>query len=75
MNKVETIEELEAKLKEVKAAQKAFSTFTQEQVDKIFLAAATAANQARIPLAKRLSKTTMPLSTSITLTVTRRPAA
>ena len=52
MNKVETIEELEAKLKEVKAAQKAFSTFTQEQVDKIFLAAATAANQARIPLAK-----------------------
>ncbi len=28
------------------------STYTQEQVDKIFLAAATAANKARIPLAK-----------------------
>ena len=29
-----------------------FPTYTQEQVDKIFLAAATAANKARIPLAK-----------------------
>ena len=33
-------------------AQKIFATYTQEQVDKIFLAAATAANRARIPLAK-----------------------
>ncbi|MGO5175868.1 bifunctional acetaldehyde-CoA/alcohol dehydrogenase, partial [Ruminococcus sp. LCP21S3_E8] len=30
-----------------------FSTYTQEQVDKIFKAAAIAANQARIPLAKQ----------------------
>ena len=52
MSKVETIEELEAKLEEVRAAQKLFATYTQEQVDKIFLAAATAANNARIPLAK-----------------------
>ena len=36
----------------VKEAQKIFSTYTQEQVDKIFKAAAIAANQARIPLAK-----------------------
>lgn len=36
----------------MRKAQKIFSTYTQEQVDKIFLAAATAANKARIPLAK-----------------------
>ena len=35
-----------------RAAQKKFAEYTQEQVDKIFLAAATAANQMRIPLAK-----------------------
>ena len=37
---------------EARAAQKIFATYTQEQVDAIFLAAATAANQARIPLAQ-----------------------
>ena len=36
----------------VREAQRVFSTYTQEQVDRIFLAAATAANRARIPLAK-----------------------
>lgn len=41
-----------AKIAEVKAAQAKFATFTQEQVDKIFFAAAMAANKARIPLAK-----------------------
>ena len=45
-------EELSAVLAQVRAAQKEFSAYTQEQVDKIFLAAATAANQARIYLAK-----------------------
>ncbi len=49
---VDSVEALEAKLKEVKEAQKIFATYTQEQVDKIFLAAATAANKQRIPLAK-----------------------
>ena len=39
-------------LKRVKAAQKIFATYTQEQVDKIFAAAAVAANKARIQLAK-----------------------
>ena len=36
----------------MKEAQKLFATYTQEQVDKIFKAAATAADKARIPLAK-----------------------
>ncbi len=39
-------------LKRVKKAQEKFSTYTQEQVDNIFKAAAIAANKARIPLAK-----------------------
>jgi len=49
---VDSVETLEARLAEVREAQRVFSTFTQEQVDKIFLAAATAADKARIPLAK-----------------------
>ncbi|MBE6836609.1 MAG: bifunctional acetaldehyde-CoA/alcohol dehydrogenase [Ruminococcus sp.] len=51
-NIVDTVEALQAKLVEMKEAQKKFATYTQEQVDKIFLAAASAANKARIPLAK-----------------------
>lgn len=49
---VDTVEALEKRMEQVRTAQKEFATFSQEQVDKIFLAAATAANQARIPLAK-----------------------
>lgn len=49
---VETAEQLDALVDRVVAAQKEFSAFTQEQVDKIFKAAATAANKARIPLAQ-----------------------
>lgn len=49
---VDTIDALEKKIDEVRKAQQIFSTYTQEQVDKIFTAAAIAANQARIPLAK-----------------------
>ena len=49
---VESVESFKAALARVRAAQTTFATFTQEQVDKIFLAAATAANRARIPLAK-----------------------
>ena len=48
---VENLETLEAALARVREAQKKFATYTQEQVDAIFLAAATAANRARIPLA------------------------
>ena len=49
---VETAEQLEALIDRVVAAQKEFATYSQEQVDKIFKAAATAADKARIPLAK-----------------------
>lgn len=49
---VDSVETLEETLARVKEAQKKFATYTQEQVDNIFLAAAIAANQARIPLAK-----------------------
>ena len=49
---VDTVEALNEKLAELKAAQAKYATYSQEQVDKIFLAAATAANKMRIPLAK-----------------------
>lgn len=49
---VATAQQLEAALARVRAAQRTYSTYTQEQVDRIFLAAATAANRARISLAK-----------------------
>ena len=49
---VDNVEALEARIKEIREAQKIFATYTQEQVDKIFLAAASAANKQRIPLAK-----------------------
>ena len=39
-------------IKRVRAAQAKFATYTQEQVDKIFLAAATAADKARLDLAE-----------------------
>lgn len=49
---VDSVEALNIRLEEMRAAQREFATFSQEQVDKIFFAAATAANRARIPLAK-----------------------
>ncbi|MBE6794918.1 MAG: bifunctional acetaldehyde-CoA/alcohol dehydrogenase, partial [Ruminococcaceae bacterium] len=48
----DSVEKLEAALSKTRKAQAVFATYTQEQVDKIFLAAASAANKARIPLAK-----------------------
>ncbi len=50
---VDGVEKLEAALERVRAAQRKMATFTQEQVDRIFLAAATAANRARIDLAEQ----------------------
>lgn len=50
---VNNVETLKARMAELKEAQKIFSTFTQEQVDKIFAAAALAANKQRIYLAKK----------------------
>ena len=49
---VDSVEALDSLIKRVKKAQIEFSTYSQEQVDKIFKAAAVAANRARIPLAK-----------------------
>ncbi|PWM44973.1 MAG: bifunctional acetaldehyde-CoA/alcohol dehydrogenase [Clostridiales bacterium] len=49
---VDSVETLEAAISRIKAAQKEFAKFSQEQVDKIFLAAASAANKQRIALAK-----------------------
>lgn len=45
-------QQLDAVIEKVQAAQKIFATFSQEHVDKIFRAAALAATEARIPLAK-----------------------
>lgn len=49
---VDSVEALMKKIDEVRKAQEVFATYTQAQVDKIFAAAALAANNQRIPLAK-----------------------
>ena len=49
---VDSVENLMKALEKTRAAQREFAKFSQEQVDRIFLAAASAANKARIPLAK-----------------------
>ena len=74
---IDTPEALTAKMAAMKEAQKIFATYTQEQVDKIFKAAATAADKMRIPLAKmtveiRLSRTITQQSMFIMHTRTHR---
>lgn len=49
---VDDIESLEKAITRIKKAQEKYGKFSQEQVDKIFKAAALAANSARIPLAE-----------------------
>lgn len=49
---VDSVESFEARLAEVRAAKRTYSTYSQELVDKIFKAAVIAANKVRIPLAK-----------------------
>ena len=49
---IDNVDALQARMKEMRKAQETFASYTQEQVDKIFFAAAMAANKARIPLAK-----------------------
>ena len=49
---VENNDSLLRAIKRIREAQSIFATYTQEQVDKIFLAAASAADKARISLAK-----------------------
>lgn len=50
---VTNAQELTDALNRCRAAQREFASFTQEQVDRIFLAAASAASKMRIPLAKQ----------------------
>lgn len=49
---VDCVDALIEKIAVVREGQRKFSTYSEEQVDKIFLAAATAANKMRIPLAR-----------------------
>ena len=49
---IDNVEALAAKMEAMRAAQRIFATYTQEQVDHIFFEAAKAANMQRIPLAK-----------------------
>jgi acetaldehyde dehydrogenase/alcohol dehydrogenase len=49
---VDSVKRLEDEIAKVRNVQKTFAAYTQEEVDKIFLAAATAANRERIPLAQ-----------------------
>ena len=49
---VDSVETLNAAFNTTREAQRKFATYTQEEVDKIFLAAASAADKARISLAK-----------------------
>ena len=51
-NMVDTPDALLEKLAKMREAQQIFAAYTQEQVDAIFKAAATAADKMRIPLAK-----------------------
>ena len=49
---IDSVESLERAIERLREAQRIYATYTQEQVDKIFLAAASAADKARITLAK-----------------------
>ena len=49
---IDSVDALIAKMEAMREAQRVFASFTQEQVDKIFYEAASAANKLRIPLAK-----------------------
>lgn len=49
---IDSVETLKEALSRIREAQEMFASYTQEQVDAIFKAAAIAANRARIPLAK-----------------------
>ena len=49
---IDSVEALNARMAAMRKAQEVFASYSQEQVDRIFKAAATAADKARIPLAK-----------------------
>ena len=52
INKITNVEELMSTLETMRAAQREFAKFTQEQVDELFYKAAMAINNLRIPLAQ-----------------------
>ncbi|MEG0978889.1 MAG: bifunctional acetaldehyde-CoA/alcohol dehydrogenase [Oscillospiraceae bacterium] len=52
------MDQLTARMAEIREAQRIFATFSQEKVDEIFKAAAMAANKERIPLAKMAAQET-----------------
>lgn len=52
INRIDSVQTLTQRMQEVRAAQKAFAQFSQEQTDRIFRAAASAACKQRIPLAR-----------------------
>lgn len=56
--RVENVEQLLERMKEIKKAQEIFATYSQEKVDEIFKMAALAANKQRIPLAKMAAEET-----------------
>ena len=84
---VDTVEALEKRIEEVREAQRIFSTYSQEQVDKIFAAAALAANKESLLQNRQLpkpawalwkiksSRTTMLPNTFTMHTKIQRPAA
>ncbi len=49
---IDSVENLEKAFDNIRKAQAVFATYTQDEVDKIFFAAASEANKARVPLAK-----------------------
>ncbi|MDN6161225.1 MAG: bifunctional acetaldehyde-CoA/alcohol dehydrogenase [Atopostipes sp.] len=57
-DRVTDVQSLKKTIQKVQRAQKEFAKYSQEEVDQIFLAAAVAANQARIPLAKLAAEET-----------------
>ena len=59
---IDSVEALENEIARVREAQAKYATYTQEQVDAIFKAAAIAANMARIPLAKMAVEETSMMS-------------
>ncbi|MCL2606660.1 MAG: bifunctional acetaldehyde-CoA/alcohol dehydrogenase, partial [Coriobacteriia bacterium] len=56
--KIETVDDLSAKMNRVRKAQEVYADFSQEKVDEIFKAAALAACKQRIPLAKMAAEET-----------------
>ena len=51
-SRVDSLETLDAAIKRVRAAQKLYASYSQEQVDACFTAAAIAADKMRLPLAE-----------------------